>query len=432
MEASLKKNNEIWNTLQVKDDNISQQIKEATFDVTFYLSLVFGLFYSGLYYYLEAYKTAIIEFSLLCFFMPLIFIFRKKRIHYVAGNLFIFLYVAILTTCASLTGGMYSPSTLWLLIPPFIASVLLGSREIIFWGLVAIIDILIIGYLTKLNLLPSSEITKYVEEFYIFSFVALILFLLGFMLVTNYMRLKIILSAQEYQKEAQRNEYLATFAQVTAGLAHEINNPLTVALGHSRKLLKIVETQSRENIDVINCSKKITKSIDRISKIILSMKNLSRDGSNDEKHIVSIKELIEDASNVFVNSFEEGNVKFTVDYNSLENFQLYSHRIQLGQVLFNLIKNSLDEVIKTSNRWIKIELNKVDRFFFIKVIDSGQGINQEIIEKVFSPFYSTKVVGEGTGLGLSLSLSMMKKNGGDLYLDKESKKTCFVMKIPFK
>jgi signal transduction histidine kinase len=420
----------IWKILQLRDGETSRQIKKATFDITFYLSIFFGILYSGIYYYLGADTTALIEIILLIISFPIIYSLRKLGKHYYAANLFVAIYVVILSSCAYFTGGVYSPSTLWLIIPPFLASVLLGTIEIIFWAIISIINISIIGFLSFTKRLPESEITSGVEEFYLFSFIALIIFILGFMLVTNLMRLRILLEAKKFQKDAQRNEYLATFAQVTAGLAHEINNPLTIALAHSKKLIKSIQSDPKANSDILNKSKKITESIERISKLIISMKNLSRDENQDEVTTFYIRDLIADVSNVFENSFNESNVNFDIDYNGLDKIEVTSHRIQLGQVLFNLIKNSYDEVSKLSIKEILVSIEKEDNFLKIKVLDSGEGVTKELTDKIFSPFYSTKVVGQGTGLGLSLSLSMMKKNGGDLYIDSSNKKTCFVMIVP--
>ena len=421
---------EFWKILKIKDDESFNLIKEATFNVTFVISLFFGLFYSVLYYFLGAYNTSLSEFGIILILFPTVHFFRKIGKYYLSANLFIVTYVLVLNTCGYFTGGLYSPSTLWLIISPFLASVFLGTKELLFWGVVTIVNILIVGMLSLNGFFPPNEIINYVEEFHIFSFVALVIFIFGFMIVTNYMRLTILQKSNLFKKEAQRNEYLATFAQVTAGLAHEVNNPLMIALGRSKRLVKGIELEELGPRDILGSSYKIMESIERISKIIVSMKNLSRDGNNDELSKFSVQDYVEDVTNIFYSSFEEQSIVLETRYNDCENLQINAHRTQLGQVLFNLLKNSFDEIINLDKKEITIDVSQREQLLLIKVFDSGNGIKKELIDKIFSPFYSTKIVGKGTGLGLSLSLSMMKKNGGNLYVDTNSTKTCFVIEVP--
>lgn len=79
---------------------------------------------------------------------------------------------------------------------------------------------------------------------------------------------------------------------------------------------------------------------------------------------------------------------------------------------------------------LKITCDSTKEYFSIRVQDSGPGIPKEVQEKIFQPFFTTKELGKGTGLGLSISNSIIKDHGGELYIDNDSKNTCFVIKFP--
>jgi C4-dicarboxylate-specific signal transduction histidine kinase len=125
------------------------------------------------------------------------------------------------------------------------------------------------------------------------------------------------------------------------------------------------------------------------------------------------------------------NVKFSYDKNTpmfQKTFSLY--RVQFSQVLLNLITNSFYAVEELEERWIKVEMEENGKTYNIRVTDSGSGIPKENLEKIFTPFFTTKPVGKGTGLGLPLCHNIMKTCGGDLYYDKSSKNTSFVVVLP--
>jgi len=108
------------------------------------------------------------------------------------------------------------------------------------------------------------------------------------------------------------------------------------------------------------------------------------------------------------------------------------HPDEISQVLINLINNAHDAVITQEEKWIELSIKldtHLDSLIF-KITDSGLGIAEDISEKMFSPFYTTKAVGEGTGLGLSIAKKIIDAHNGELYLDQKSKHTCFIVRIP--
>jgi len=107
-------------------------------------------------------------------------------------------------------------------------------------------------------------------------------------------------------------------------------------------------------------------------------------------------------------------------------------RVQLSQVLLNLLTNAFDEVLSKKEMWVKISVENLEERLVMKVTDSGTGIPKAVQEKIFLPFFTTKDVGKGTGLGLSLSRSIVNRHHGDFFIDNESLNTCFVVSIPIR
>ena len=100
------------------------------------------------------------------------------------------------------------------------------------------------------------------------------------------------------------------------------------------------------------------------------------------------------------------------------------------QVLVNLINNSCDAIRESQSPWIKIVSEIKANDLLIKVIDSGAGISSAVAKNIFTPFFTTKKVGQGTGLGLAVSFKLLSSRGGQLKYLSEEKNTTFEIKIP--
>ena len=104
-------------------------------------------------------------------------------------------------------------------------------------------------------------------------------------------------------------------------------------------------------------------------------------------------------------------------------------RIEISQVLIILLNNSFDAICKRKERWVKVEAKDLGDATEISVTDSGDGIPLEIQEKILTPFYTTKEVGEGTGLGLSIGKGIIDGHSGRFYIDNNSPNTKFIIEL---
>jgi signal transduction histidine kinase len=222
---------------------------------------------------------------------------------------------------------------------------------------------------------------------------------------------------------------LASLGEMAAGIAHEINNPLSVIIGRSTMIQSQMADGSATEADISKALTKINDMAERISKIIISMRKVSKAdvGVMDSTKLVV---AVEDVLNLSAEKIKLSSIDVDVSELHSETIVQINYS-QFSQVLINLITNSIDELqMQPEGKkkiWIHDEEDEGD--VILKIRDSGPGIPKETREKLFQPFFTTKEVGKGTGLGLSISKNLMNGMGGDLVLSPDLTQTCFVLKL---
>jgi signal transduction histidine kinase len=217
--------------------------------------------------------------------------------------------------------------------------------------------------------------------------------------------------------------------EMAAGIAHEINNPLAIISGRLTQMKRAI-TQQAPMDKLNNLIMSSQQTVDRISRIVTSMKSLSRDGQGDPFQTVQLTQLIEDLKLVCEDRLLTLNIKLTVEIPEEVVFE--ARQSQISQILLNLVSNSADAISEQTERWIRIQAELGEHDFKIRVTDSGNGIPEAIQKKMLQPFFTTKAIGKGTGLGLSIAARMAKAHSGDFYYDNFSTKTSFVLRLPLR
>ncbi len=234
---------------------------------------------------------------------------------------------------------------------------------------------------------------------------------------------------QLQQKDLVASSRLSSLGEMAGGIAHEINNPLAIIVGRLallRTLLEKVEFKSSET--ALRHVDKMTETSHRITKIVKGLRVFARDGSQDAFEEVTVQAIVEDTFSFCAERFKAHGIVLT---NACDPFtKIKCIPVQLGQVLLNLLNNAHDAVRGQENAWVKIESSHEDDWVILAVSDSGKGIPEDIADQIMLPFFTTKAVGEGTGLGLSISQGMIKSMNGELTLNRHSKNTQFLIKIP--
>jgi PAS domain S-box-containing protein len=207
------------------------------------------------------------------------------------------------------------------------------------------------------------------------------------------------------ENQVLRTQKLAAVGLLAAGIAHEINNPLTGVVGYSKLLLeKKLPPDVRERVE------RIAASGERCRKIVEGVLLFSRQqGGVKEK--VDLRDVIERVSRIGEYQWKMHNVRIIRD--APESVEVMADREQIEQVLLNLLSNAVDAM--TRGGTVHVALTRLeDGSGSLAVTDQGSGIPEEIQASIFDPFFSTKEIGKGTGLGLAISYGIVRDHGGDI------------------
>ena len=234
----------------------------------------------------------------------------------------------------------------------------------------------------------------------------------------------------EAQAEMTRKSNLASIGEMSANIAHEINNPMTV-MGNNIELLqkKIEKGEEVASEKLEKSLKTMGKMLIRMDKIVQGLKKISRDGYNEDFEYFQVSEMVEETLDLCLGRLETYGVQIEVAV-SCESVELYGSMVQISQVLINLINNSIDAIKENDEKWIRVETIDTNQFTEIVVTDSGSGIPMEIQKKMFEPFFTSKKAGEGTGIGMSISTSIIDEHGGKMSINNNCPNTQFVLQFP--
>ena len=246
------------------------------------------------------------------------------------------------------------------------------------------------------------------------------------------------LQLKEAQKDLVKAEKLASVGRLSAGIAHEIGNPVSIIIGYL-ELLKQHDISDKEKKDFL-CRTEVE--INRINIIIRQLLNFSRTPEEFFRKF-SVHELLNDISTVFEMQPLLADIKLELHLSAEEDI-ITADSDQLRQVFMNLMINAADSIASAPEKVqgkINISTSKIEKplthtsvpIQMLKIIftDNGPGISDADIEKIFDPFYTTKEPGKGTGLGLYVCFMIIDKIGGTIKAASEKKNTTLTILLPF-
>ena len=244
--------------------------------------------------------------------------------------------------------------------------------------------------------------------------------------ITKLKKMKEKLNKTELLKS--HTERLVSLGQMAGGIAHEINNPLTILQGHSEILINR-ESLNLSDEKVTESALVMGKTVKRIVSIVRSLNSFARDSREDSFELFEANKLIEDVLLICSDKYKRHSIKVITSKDNL-NIKFFGQRLQLAQVLINLLNNAFDEIKNNDERWVEVSVYEDEHRVNLRVTNSGDLISSDIVGKIMNPFFTTKKSGEGTGMGLSISKNIVDKHLGELYLDPLNNSTSFVVSIP--
>lgn len=237
---------------------------------------------------------------------------------------------------------------------------------------------------------------------------------------------KVKLEADLNQKNllALHNSKLATLGEMAAGMAHEINNPLSIVVGNLTFLKTYRDNEEKFNAKITS----MEKASERITKIVQGLRKFSRFQTDLHFDRLELESIILESIG-FLESASRGK-GITVEWIDKKPMVIEAHQIEIEQVILNLFTNAFDAIKNLDEKWIKLRLFTEKNEAVFQIQDSGFGLTYEIERKIFEPFFTTKPVGEGTGLGLAICKGIVDQHKGKLLVNRSFKNTCFELRLP--
>jgi PAS domain S-box-containing protein len=226
------------------------------------------------------------------------------------------------------------------------------------------------------------------------------------------------------EEQLQISEKMASIGLLAAGVAHEVNTPLTGISSFTQMLLEGADPDDHRT----QLLEKIERQTFRAAKIVNSLLNLSRPASASERSHVDLNAVIADVLSLLEHQFEIGSIKVRRELSAQPPLVLGTeHKLQ--QVFLNLFLNARDAMPKGG--WLSVVTRVEATRVVAEVSDTGSGIPSEHLARIYDPFFTTKAIGQGTGLGLSISYGIVREHDGTIKCESGAGQgTRFVLEFP--
>jgi C4-dicarboxylate-specific signal transduction histidine kinase len=236
--------------------------------------------------------------------------------------------------------------------------------------------------------------------------------------------------AREARERMMHVSRLATLGEMASGISHELNQPLTAIANYAQASTRLLSANTTDLTDVRDAVEQITAQALRAGEIIRRLRSLVRNRTTD-RELASINEVIEELGSLTRADARASDVRMVLELKpGLPRLSV--DRIQIQQVLLNLLRNSIDalEVLPPERREVVIrtELDGMGDIL-ITVADTGPGVPIELLQRLFMPFATSKA--NGTGLGLAISRTIVEAHGGRLdYQAAAPRGAAFTVRLP--
>ncbi len=226
---------------------------------------------------------------------------------------------------------------------------------------------------------------------------------------------------------------MASLGEMASGMAHEINNPLTIIMGKIKMISLMLEEDRIVHPAINQEMERMRVTTERIGKIVKGLRSFSRVSELDPFEKVYLGVIVQETMDLCLEKFKVRGIQIRIG--EVPFVILNCRPSQISQVLLNLLSNAFDavkDIEPASSQWIELTFElKAANHLQIFIQDSGAGISQEIMDKIMEPFFTTKEPGKGTGLGLSIAKGIIEDHGGKISVDTKSKHTCFMIELPY-
>jgi two-component system, NtrC family, sensor kinase len=227
------------------------------------------------------------------------------------------------------------------------------------------------------------------------------------------------------REQMAQTDKLASIGELSAGLAHEINNPLGIILGYTQLMLRQEHDDSQRRDDL----KTVERHVRHCKSIVEDLLNFART-SKPKKELLDIHVIVDDVLHFIQQHSHVDGIRIETLYDQRIGALLLDEK-KIKQVLINLLMNAKYAMEGGGMITIHTGLSACGRRVLIGIQDTGSGIEKKDLARIFDPFFTTKPTGEGTGLGLSVSYGIIKNHGGDITVESRvGQGTTFTIVLP--
>lgn len=234
--------------------------------------------------------------------------------------------------------------------------------------------------------------------------------------------------AREHRERLAHVDRVSLLGEMAAGIAHEINQPLTAIANYADAARRRVSSASADPTKLLDTLQKVSEQAQRAGEVIRKLRALVKKRES-ERELVDINDLVRDS--VKLADVDARIHDIAIEVELMTSAPVYVDAVQIEQVILNLLRNAVDasECETDGDRIVRARTHIVDGLVEVSVTDSGSGITEEAEEKLFSPFFTTKRA--GMGMGLSISRSIINSHGGHLWFSRNPDRgTTFRFTLP--
>ena len=235
--------------------------------------------------------------------------------------------------------------------------------------------------------------------------------------------------SEEAKLKVLQQAKMASLGQIAGGIAHEIQNPLSIILGYTNRLEVWSETNSITSERIKKSCQQIAQTCERISHIVLGLKKYSQGIPDEPKKFVPISGLFADTLELCKERFKNHGISLIYPDESSEH-NLYCRPTEISQALLSLLNNAFKTVKPLNTKWVKITYESDNDYDIIKIQDSGSMKNLDSPEDLMSSLFTTKPQEQSVGLGLFIANRIIHGHEGQLIIDPDSEHTCFMIFLP--
>jgi len=234
-----------------------------------------------------------------------------------------------------------------------------------------------------------------------------------------------VTSRVRLEEQLQQREKLSSIGLLAAGVAHEVNTPLTGVSSYTQMLLGMLSETDPKHALLL----KVRRQAERATNIVNNLLNFSRTGDASEFTELDISRVLDDTLQLLEPQLRGNRIEIVRDYDP-DSPVVFGNAGKLQQVFTNLLLNARDAIPAGGSIRIST-IPAEDHSLTIEVSDSGMGIAPENVAKIYDPFYTTKGVGRGTGLGLAVSYGIVQEHSGHISVESNpGRGTAFRITLP--